>query len=304
GLKIYMYEVHGPAYVSAYGGPKTGKYIRWFPKIFLYAVVLFSAYIAILLSLSSIFPLALPPAYSPAAAAVTTVQPDWYLLWLYQLLKIQLFEGGTLVYVLVGVAAFVIVVLLLPFYDRSKRRDLSQRPIYATIGAILVMEFLALTIWGYLTPGQVISNTLAVAILFGVAIETAVAIWMAYAYYRGRALRPKSTAPSTIPSPAPSSSVLVPQPTVPAKVSSVQEGRIRTASKQVGSSLFTPFTAFFVVLLSVASVSLASLVNMVPHLLDSALFFAGAAGVFVVSMYLMCRMLRSYVYAYERRVSA
>ena len=304
GLKIYMYEVHGPAYVAAYGGPKSGKYNRWFPKIFLYAVVLFSAYIAILLTLASIFPLSLPPAYTPAAAALTTVQPDWYLLWLYQILKIQFFEGGTLVYALVGVAVFVVLLLLLPFYDRSKRRDLSQRPVYATIGAILVMEFLTLTIWGYFTPGQIISNTLAVAILFGVAIETAVVIWMAYAYYRGRQLRPKSTSPSTPLNASPATTPPVFPPTAPTKASPPNARRLRVATKQAGSSLFTPFTAVFVVFLAVASVSLASLVNMLPHLLNSFLLFALTAGAFVFSTYVMCRMFRSYVYAYEHRVNA
>ena len=34
GLKIYMYEVHGPAYVSAYGKPKSGKYLCLVPKSF------------------------------------------------------------------------------------------------------------------------------------------------------------------------------------------------------------------------------------------------------------------------------
>ena len=64
GLKIYMYEVHGPAYVPAYGKPGSGKLHKWFPKIFLYAVMLMSAYVAILLAAASLFPLVLPPAYS------------------------------------------------------------------------------------------------------------------------------------------------------------------------------------------------------------------------------------------------
>src|SRR5208283_5567876 len=152
-LKIYMYEVHGPAYVSAYGKPKSGKYHPWFPKVFLYAVMLFSVYIAILLAVASLFPLVLPPAYSPTTAGSIVVQPDWYLLWLYQLLKIQIFEGSTAVDVLVAVLIFGVLLFLMPFYDRSKRRNLSQRPVFASIGSILIVEFITLTIWGYLTPG-------------------------------------------------------------------------------------------------------------------------------------------------------
>jgi ubiquinol-cytochrome c reductase cytochrome b subunit len=148
GLKIYMYEVHGPAYVPAYGKPKSDKIHPWFPKVFLYAVMLFSVYIAILLAVASLFPLALPPAYSATTAGTITVQPDWYLLWLYQLLKIQVFEGPAAVYVLVAVIVFGVVLFLMPFYDRSKRRNLSQRPVFATIGSILIVEFITLTIWG------------------------------------------------------------------------------------------------------------------------------------------------------------
>jgi len=146
GLKIYMFEVHGSAYVPAYGKPKSNKLIPWFPKIFLYAVMLFSVYIAILLAVSSIFPLVLPPAYSPATAGQYAVQPDWYLLWVYQLLKIQVFEGSSAVYLIGGLVVFGLLLFLLPFYDRSKRRNLSQRPVFTTIGAILIVELITLTI--------------------------------------------------------------------------------------------------------------------------------------------------------------
>jgi len=105
-LKIYVYELHGPAYVPAYGKPKSDKIRPWFPKIFLYAAMLFSVYIAILLATASLFPLVLPPAYSPSTAGAIVVQPDWYLLWLYQLLKVQVFEGSAAVYVLVAVLVF------------------------------------------------------------------------------------------------------------------------------------------------------------------------------------------------------
>lgn len=167
GLKIYMYEVHGPAYVPAYGKPGNGKMHGWFPKIFLYAVMLMSAYIAILLAAASLFPLSLAPAYSAISAGGFVVQPDWYLLWVYQLLKIQIFEGPAAAYVIAALIAFGIILFLLPFYDRSTRRNISQRPVYITIGAILIVELAALTVWGYLTPGQIISNYEAVLLLGG-----------------------------------------------------------------------------------------------------------------------------------------
>ena len=156
------------------------RFIRGSQRFSSYAVMLFSVYIAILLAVASLFPLALPPAYSATTAGTIVVQPDWYLLWLYQLLKIQIFEGPAAVYVLVAVIIFGVLLFLMPFYDRSKRRNLSQRPIFATIGSILIVELITLTIWGYMTPGQIIPNYQAVLVLGGLAAVTAVAVWSVY----------------------------------------------------------------------------------------------------------------------------
>ncbi len=302
-LKIYMYEVHGPIYVSAYGKPKTGKYFRWFPKIFLYAVVLFSVYIAILLAISSVFPLVLPPAYSPAAAGQIAVQPDWYLLWLYQLLKTQAFEGSSAAYLIAGVVVFGLLLFLLPFYDRSKRRELSQRPLYATVGTILVVEFVALTLWGYFTPGQVIDSWLAAAVLFGIAIETATILWMAYAYQRGRATKAKPLGPTPLPSATPPPAQPQPQnSTIKASPSGVE--RLQEVSRQATSNLLSRFNALFVSFLAVASVSLATLVNTLSNIQASLPVFAVAMASFAFSMFAMVRMLKNYVLAYEQKANA
>jgi hypothetical protein len=44
-------------------------------------------------------------------------------------------------------------------------------------------------------------------------------------------------------------------------------------------------------------------VNMLPNILSSAPFFVLAAAAFAASTFSMCRMLRSFVLAYERTVS-
>ena len=295
GLKIYMYEVHGPAYVPAYGKPKSGKIFGWFPKVFLYGAMIISIYVAILVAVASLFPLVLPPAYSATTAGQYVVQPDWYLLWLYQLLKIQAFEGSAAIDVLLAVLVFGVLLFLLPFFDRSKRREISQRPVYATIGAVLIMEFIALTIWGYLTPGQIIPNYQAVLVLGGVATATAVILWSVYRL-REKRIVVYQPSPSTAPS----------QPAMKPEVSgktSAQTGNIVRGIKHAGASMFNKFTAVFVVFLSVASVSLASIVNMVPNILAHASFFALALASFAVSSFFMCRMLRSSVLAYERAVT-
>jgi quinol-cytochrome oxidoreductase complex cytochrome b subunit len=285
-LKIYMYEVHGPAYVSAFGKPKTGKIYPWFPKIFLYAVILFSTYIAILVAVSALVPLVLPPAFSAETAGQYVVQPDWYLLWIYQILKIQVFEGPEAVYAIAAVAVFMALLFLLPFYDRSKRRVLSQRPVFVTIGAIIVVEFVTLTVWGYLTPGQIISNLQAVLVLGGTAVATVIVMWIIYRTRRATTADPTAPAPET----SKASVKDAPKPV-----------RIRGRIEQTSQSMLNWFTAIFVFFLITASVSLASLVNMIPSLWNAAPLALLASVVFAVSLYVMCRMLRSYVLAYEKQ---
>ena len=289
-LKIYMYEVHGPVYVPAYGKPGKGKLLSWFPKIFLYFVMLTSAYVAILLAASSLFPLVLPPAYSAATAGAYVVQPDWYLLWVYQLLKIQIFEGPAAAYVIGALIAFGVLLFLMPFYDRSKRRNISQRPVYITIGTVLIFELITLTIWGYLTPGQIIPDYQAILVLGGVAVATIAALWAVYRLSR------KTNVGTALPSQTTSSPPSTQPPlTTPATTMYSSKGATQSKKKLVkraGQNLFNSFTVVFAVFLAVASVSLASAVNMLTTVFANAPFFALALSAFAVSAFFMCRMLR------------
>jgi quinol-cytochrome oxidoreductase complex cytochrome b subunit len=289
GLKVYMYEVHGPAYVPAFGKPKKGKIYGWFPKIFLYAAILFSVYIAILVATSSLAPLVLPPAFSPATAGEYVVQPDWYLLFVYQILKFQMFEGSGAVYAIIALSIFLLLLLLLPFYDRSKRRNLSQRPVFVTIGAIIAAEFVTLTVWGYLTPGQVIPDWQAVLVLGGVAAATIAVLFFIYRLRRG-----VKTTQYAI-SMKPAVHVGVASRT---NVEALRQKAVQSRGAKVSKSLFSGFTAMFIVLLMTASASLASMVNTIPN--PNAPMLVLFFMVFACSLYGMCSMLRRYVIAYEK----
>lgn len=283
--KVYMYEVHGPSYVSAYGGLKVpgGKSMRWFPGIFLYATMVFSAFIALLFAASALVPLSLPPEFSAAAAAKYVVQPDWYLLWVYQILKFQVFEGSSAVYAVVGLGAFFVVLILLPFYDRSARREVGKRPVFITIGAILLSELIGLTVWGYLTPGQVIPAFQAFGVVGGLAVIVAIITW---ALYRLRARRLAGQARNVS--------------GVPAKASAF---KIRKIASAAGNGLYNRFTFAFVALLVIASVSLSSVVNLLPTALMTLPVFFSAVVAFAFSFGVMTLMLRNFVRAYEKEVS-
>ena len=187
---------------------------------------------------------------------------------------------------------FGVTLFLMPFYDRSKRRDLSQRPVFATIGSILITEFIALTVWGYLTPGQIIPNYQAILLLGAVAVVTAAAVLSVYRL-RGKTKATISQAPTKVPNQS------TPIPTVKSKVSAQRKKRFIKEARNAGETVFSKFTAVFAGFLVFASVSLASLVNSATNILGKAPFFVGALAVFVVSSFFMCLMLRKFVLAYE-----
>jgi ubiquinol-cytochrome c reductase cytochrome b subunit len=78
-------------------------------------------------------------------------RPEWYFLFLFQLLKY--FQGpfeviGTFVIPTVG----MLLLLFLPFLDRSERAVLWKRPIALTVTSVSVVGIVTLTILGASSP--------------------------------------------------------------------------------------------------------------------------------------------------------
>ncbi len=82
-----------------------------------------------------------------------TPKPEWQFLFLYQFLK--LFKGRLEPVGTVGVPlVLTLLLLLLPFYDRSKHRNPFRRPVAMAGGLALVSWLIVCTILGYLSnPG-------------------------------------------------------------------------------------------------------------------------------------------------------
>jgi ubiquinol-cytochrome c reductase cytochrome b subunit len=178
-LKMYMFETHGASEPSSGVKPSTRE-VPWFPNVFLYLAMIGSAFAGILVAVSAIFPISLPPEFTPQSAASFVPQPEWYFLWLYQMLKVSAFEGAGIRYALGGTTILLIVLVLLPFIDRGRERDLSSRPFFAVAGIIAVAEVVALTVWGYLTPGKVISNWEALTLIGGLALTIVILSWLTF----------------------------------------------------------------------------------------------------------------------------
>ena len=75
-------------------------------------------------------------------------RPDWYFLGLFQLLK--LFEGQSILIPTVIVpGGLATLLVLLPWIDRGKERNPAKRPFAMTIGGLLLLAVVGLTVEGW-----------------------------------------------------------------------------------------------------------------------------------------------------------
>ena len=171
-VKMYMLETHGIAEPTS-GPPidqRASRSLPIFPDVTFYLLGLAAMFGSAMLLISAVFPLSLPPEYSPQLAAQFTPQPDWYFLWVYQILKISAFEGSGLPVALGLVALLFVVLIALPFVDRGSSRRMAQRPVFVTVGLIFIAEIFTLAYWGLESPGQVIATDAAVLVLGAIAL--------------------------------------------------------------------------------------------------------------------------------------
>jgi cytochrome b6 len=172
--KMYMFETHGAAKPDKPLTEKQKTVIPFFPDATVYLLELGALFGAALLLISAAFPYTLPPQYSIQASQLATPQPDWYFLWMYQILKIQAFEGAALPAALTVITLIFVALFVLPFVDRGGERRLASRPKFVLLGIIFVAEIAVLTYWGKVTPGQIIPDEQAVLVLGGTALVVAV----------------------------------------------------------------------------------------------------------------------------------
>jgi len=182
-LKLYTFEVHGIAPPLGHSESENVKKTSWMPGGILYVLMLALFYIGGLLIISSVFPATLPPEYSVQASMSVTPEPDWYFLWIYQILKLSIFEGPNIIYALILVGLMFVILFLVPLIDTREGRSPSERPVIFTLGMIVATSIVFLTVWAYLTPGLTIPFYQAVIYIGGIALIEALA---AYAALRRR----------------------------------------------------------------------------------------------------------------------
>lgn len=125
--------------------------VPFFPNVLLAEVTLAVAVIGMLAIFISLFPLKLGEKFDPTNPP-TILEPEWYFMGIYQFLKTQNVEP---VYGIALMAGLGIFVVLIPFLDRGSERLPLRRPFFTAVAFFIAVEFLALTIYGYLSPGQI-----------------------------------------------------------------------------------------------------------------------------------------------------
>ncbi len=168
--KMYMLETHGISDPVREAAENKRRLIPVFPDATVYVLELAALFGAGMLIIALLFPLNLPPQFTPELAGTYTPQPDWYFLWIYQLIKISAFETAGLPVALSAVTVVFILLIILPFIDRSGKNGIRERPVYISLGAVFIAELVTLTYWGLVTPGQIIANEQAALVLGGIAI--------------------------------------------------------------------------------------------------------------------------------------
>jgi quinol-cytochrome oxidoreductase complex cytochrome b subunit len=170
------------------------QHVPFMPHIFWYIAKWGLLYTGLLLGIAALWPWNLPTYVGNLAAAGAVTEPDWYFLWLFKFVD---FVGVTPV-LAVGITTVLIgYVLLLPFFDRSKRTHPRDRPFFIWIGTSLLGFFILMTVWGGETPGlQIATPQIAYTLgpVFGVnALATLLFYWRYRQSYLKRLARREAT---------------------------------------------------------------------------------------------------------------
>lgn len=127
---------------------KSPKGIRFFPTFVMEDVVVIFVFMAILCLGVFYYPewIIMGDAEIPADPFDTPehIKPEWYFLASYQFLKLVPSEIGSLLLQTLGITLFV----LLPFLDSGPERVITQRPFFFSGVILLIIIFIALTVWG------------------------------------------------------------------------------------------------------------------------------------------------------------
>jgi cytochrome b6-f complex subunit 4 len=117
-------------------------YIPYFWEELTSQAMMFFLFLGVMGGIALLWPAGLA---SRANVLVTPVgiKPEWYFLDLFQLVKVIPELAGLIV-----VAVIFILLVALPFVDRSPERNPLRKPVTTTIALVIIIGMIVLTIWG------------------------------------------------------------------------------------------------------------------------------------------------------------
>src|SRR5689334_25441574 len=87
------------------------------------------------------------------AVAQTEPRPDWYFLFLFELLRIFKTPWQLIFATIIIPTIMMVLLIAWPFLDRGRDRRLSRRPVGVAVGLTLPAVLLSLTLAGSAAPG-------------------------------------------------------------------------------------------------------------------------------------------------------
>ncbi len=126
--------------------------IPFFPNYIILEVIVSYLVLAALIVLASLLPTGLEEKADPFNTP-QHIKPEWYFLWIYQFIKVPpLIIGPGVLAELAGIfipAIGILLLIVLPFLDRKAERRPGKRRIAMVVTALILVIFVALSIWGW-----------------------------------------------------------------------------------------------------------------------------------------------------------
>jgi quinol-cytochrome oxidoreductase complex cytochrome b subunit len=126
--------------------------IPFFPNYIILEVIVSYLVLAALIVLATVLPIGLEEK-ADLFSTPEHIKPEWYFLWIYQFIKLPPYVVGPgLLAELAGIfipAIGILLLILLPFLDRKPERHPLRRRLALTVMGVILVLFVALSIWGW-----------------------------------------------------------------------------------------------------------------------------------------------------------
>ncbi len=160
------------------------------PKNLVLDIPVASAITGIIFIMGGLFPVEVGVKFIPSQSTEITF-PEWYFTSLYAFLRakgVNAIIGG-----LILPTVFVLILLIVPFFDTGKRIAMVDRPFWVAMGVALLGQMAIVTVWGFRADNPFLPLTgqsqliINPALLFGsMLLATALAYGLVYGFVRWR----------------------------------------------------------------------------------------------------------------------